>query len=195
MNSFLPDNYERPATSGDNYAKLEDGQNRFRFLSPAVVGFVYWNSENKPVRLTEKPEALPEDIRYENGKPDKVKHFWAFAVWNYKEGKVQILELTQASIQGPIEDLVINGEWGDPTGYDITITKKGQKLDTEYSVQPSPHKPVPAEATVALKATAIDLQALFRGEDPFSPATAQVSRDDANITGSKPNDFKDFGEQ
>jgi hypothetical protein len=46
-----------------------------------------------------------------------------------------------------------------------------------------------------LKATAIDLQALFRGEDPFSSATAQVSRDDANIASSKPNDFKDFGEQ
>jgi hypothetical protein len=45
MNSFLPDNYERPAASGGNYAKLEDGQNRFRFLSPAVVGWLYWNTD------------------------------------------------------------------------------------------------------------------------------------------------------
>jgi hypothetical protein len=169
MNNFLPDNYERPATSGGNYAKLEDGQNCFRFLSPAVVGFVYWNSENKPVRLTEKPEALPEDIRYENGKPDKVKHFWAFAVWNYKEGKVQILELTQATIQGPIEDLVVTPEWGDPTQYDITISKKGQKLDTEYSVQPSPHKPVAADVQGLFEATHVDLSALFDGKDPFAP--------------------------
>jgi len=169
--SFLPDNYERPASSGGNYAKLEDGQNRFRFLSPAIVGWLYWNTENKPVRLKERPETLPDDIRHENGKPDKVKHFWAFAVWNYKEGKVQILELTQASIQGPIEDLVMTEDWGDPTGYDITITKKGQKLDTEYSVQPSPHKPVPTEAVDAYKATPVNLQALFVNEDPF--ATAQ----------------------
>jgi hypothetical protein len=118
--------------------------------------------------LRERPETLPEDIRHENGKPDRVKHFWAFAVWNYKEGKVQILELTQASIQGPIEDLVVTEDWGDPTGYDITITKKGQKLDTEYSVQPSPHKPAPEEALAALKATPVNLQALYEGGDPFA---------------------------
>lgn len=168
MNSFLPENYERPASAGGNYAKLEDGANRFRFLSPAIVGWLYWTTENKPARLRERPEELPQDIRYENGKPDKVKHFWAFAVWNYKEGKVQILELTQASIQGPIEDLVVNAEWGDPTGYDITITKKGQKLDTEYTVQPSPHKAVPDDAAAAYKATPVNLDALFSGGDPFA---------------------------
>jgi hypothetical protein len=98
MSAFLPDNYERPATSGGNYAKLEDGPNRFRILSAAKVGFLYWNTDNKPVRLTEKPETLPEDIRVENGKPDKIKHFWAFVVWSYRESRVQILEITQASI-------------------------------------------------------------------------------------------------
>jgi hypothetical protein len=198
MNSFLPDNYERPATSGGNYAKLEDGQNRFRFLSAAVVGWLYWNTDNKPVRLRERPETLPEDIRHENGKPDRVKHFWSFVVWNYRDSKIQILELTQASIQGPIEDLVTSEDWADPQQHDITISKKGQKLDTEYSVQPSPHKPVPAEATAALDAVQIDLAALFRNEDPFKgPAHAQVASNgnDDKIAGSKPNDFKDFGEQ
>lgn len=175
MNSFLPDGYERPASAGGNYAKLEDGQNRFRILSAAIVGFLYWNTENKPVRLREKPETLPEDIRHENGKPDKVKHFWAFVVWNYKEGRIQILELTQASIQGPIEDLVVTEDWADPRQYDLTISKKGQKLDTEYSVQPSPHKPIPQEAEAALKATPVNLAALFDGKDPFEAAEPKDS--------------------
>jgi hypothetical protein len=188
--SFLPENYERPATSGGNYAKLEDGQNRFRFLSPAIVGWLYWNTDNKPVRLRERPETLPEDIRYENGKPDRIKHFWSFVVWNYREAKLQILELTQASIQGPIEDLVVTPEWGNPTEYDITISKKGQKLDTEYSVQPSPHKPVAEDVAALFKATHVDLPALFDGKDPFAPSEPKD-----NVASSKPNDFKDFGEQ
>jgi hypothetical protein len=179
MNSFLPENYERPATSGGNYAKLEDGANRFRILSVAIVGWLYWNTENKPVRLKEKPETLPEDIRIgADGKPDRIKHFWAFTVWNYREAKVQILEITQASIQGPLEDLVVSEDWGDPKEYDITITKKGQKLDTEYTVQPSPQKPVPADAQAAASVVKVDLQALFSGSDPFASAGDTISAED-----------------
>lgn len=185
-------NYERPAASGGNYAKLEDGANKYRILSEAIVGWQYWNTENKPVRLTERPETIPEDVRMENGKPEKIKHFWAFVVWSYRESKIQILELTQVSIQGPLEDLVMSEDWGDPRGYDITITKKGQKLDTEYTVQPSPHKEAPVEATQMLKTTTVDLKALFRGEDPFGAATARVEREDTQVADNNPfgGDFK-----
>jgi hypothetical protein len=74
--------------------------------------------------------------------------------------------------------------------YDITITKKGQKLDTEYSVQPSPHKPVAADVQGLFEATHVDLPALFDGKDPFASSEPKD-----NIASSKPNDFKDFGEQ
>lgn len=113
-----------------------------------------------------------------------MKHFWAFVVGNYREAKLQILELTQASIQGPIEDLVVTPEWGNPTEYDITISKKGQKLDTEYSVPPSPHKPVAEDVAALFKATHVDLPALFDGKDPFAPSEPKD-----NIASSKPNDF------
>lgn len=53
---------------------------------------------------------------------------------------VQILEVTQATIQSAIANLVSSQEWGNPREYDITVTRKGSKLDTEYTVQPSPHK-------------------------------------------------------
>jgi hypothetical protein len=48
-------------------------------------------------------------------------------------------------------------DWGDPREYNLTINKKGQKLETEYTVQPSPKTPAPAEALAQLKAMAIDL--------------------------------------
>jgi hypothetical protein len=68
----------------------------------------------------------------------RTKHFWAFAVWNYADNAVQILEVTQATILGQSSGLISNTDWGDPRGYDISVIRKGQSLDTEYTVQPSP---------------------------------------------------------
>lgn len=161
--TWLPTDYKRPEPSGGNYFKLQDGQNKLRILSAPILGYVYWTDEKKPVRLKEAPEEAPDDMK----SGGKVKHFWAFAVWNYKEKKVQILELTQVSIQAPITDLVTSEDWGDPQGYDITITRKGKDLDTEYTVQPSPHKATPLEALNAYAETKVDLNALFLGSDPF----------------------------
>ena len=177
MNTFLPPNYERPATGGGNYAKLEDGANRFRILTNAIVGFLYWTRDNKPVRLRTYPAAPPEDMR----EGDKIKHFWAFVVWNYRDAKIQVLEITQATIQGPLEDLVTSEDWGDPKEYDITITKKGQKLDTEYTVMPSKPSAVPIEAGRAYRALRIDLEKLFDGGDPFGgerEATPEITQED-----------------
>ena len=51
------------------------------------------------------------------------------------------------------------------------------------------------EALTLLKATQIDLEALYRSEDPFKgPATVAVADED-QIASSQPNDFKDFGEE
>lgn len=161
--TWLPDNYEKPVASGGNYMKLQDGQNKFRILSAPIIGYEYWTDENKPVRLKEMPENAPEDMKSEG----KLKHFWAFSVWNYKEKRVQILELTQLSIQGPITDLVNSEDWGDPKEYDLTITKKGQKLDTEYTVQPSPHKPITNDVKQAYEDAHIRIEALFEGGDTF----------------------------
>ena len=165
MEGFLPNDYQRP-TSSSSYAKFEDGANRFRFLSPPIIGHEYWTKDSKPVRSRESFKTTPEDARLDDGK-FKPKFFWALAVWNYAKSAVQILEITQASIQGPIEDLVSNDEWGDPREYDITINKKGEGLDTEYTVQPSPKKAVPVDAHRAYRAMKIDLEKLFEGGDPF----------------------------
>src|SRR4051794_4315927 len=118
MSEFLPTDYKRPETPSA-YMKLEDGQNKLRIMSAPLLGWLYWNNDNKPVRLRmdQKPTGRPADMRDD----DKFKHFWALIVWNYKESRLQILELTQASIQGPIEDLAANSDWGDPRDYDLTI--------------------------------------------------------------------------
>ena len=167
---FFPKGYEVPVQAG-NYMKFEDGENTFRVLGKAVVGYEFWNVEGKPVRVAkDKLDTINQnDIRRDpvSGNPEKVKHFWAFPVWNYEAKRLQILQITQSTIMTAIKALVDNAKWGAPQGYDITVTKTGQKLTTEYAVMPNPHAPVPEEAQKALKATHIELERLFTGDNPF----------------------------
>jgi hypothetical protein len=71
--------------------------------------------------------------------------FWAFVVWNFDTKAVEILEITQTTIQTALEELINSEEWGDPLGYGITVNRKGDNLETEYSVVPSPAQPTPTD--------------------------------------------------
>jgi hypothetical protein len=65
-------------------------------------------------------------------------------------------------------DLIANPDWGDPRGYDITVIRKGKSLDTEYTVQPSPHKALHPDIEKAFGEKKLKLEALFDGGDPFA---------------------------
>lgn len=163
-NNFFPsENYEIPVTS--NYLKLTEGEHTFRVLSSAIVGSVYFNKENKPIRSRTPFEEVPSDIKTDG----RINHFWAFVVWNYEAKRVQILEVSQKSIQTQMKALVDNTKWGNPKNYDITITRKGTTMnDTEYTVMPNPHTPVTDDIGTAFIKAQVDLEVLFEGLDPFS---------------------------
>jgi len=167
MNDFLPQNYEVPKGKS-NYFKFEKGKNKFRAISSAVIGYEYWNTENKPVRLKEYPMVLPTDIRTENGVQSEIKHFWAFTVIDRADGLIKIVEITQKGIMRELQSLVSNLDWGMPQGYDITVERTGDKLETKYTVMPSPHKPLTQDEERLIKETPVNLEALFTGADPFN---------------------------
>lgn len=164
--SFLPDGYKVPQSSG-KYLKLRQGENRFRILSSAIVGYVGWNEDGgkrTPIR-----KRVGQAFSTTEVDPDTIKHFWAFFVWNFNEKRVQVFEVTQKKIMGPIAALTRNTNWGDPKGYNIVVDRSGEGLDTEYVVNPEPPQPLPEEAVkswqeVEGKAT---LEALFSNGDPF----------------------------
>lgn len=160
MSNFLEKDYKIPITS--NYMKFLEGDNTFRVMSSAIVGYEYFTTENKPIRSREPFDETP-DIK-KNG---SVKHFWAFVVWNYEAKRIQILELTQKTIMTSIKNKIDNEKWGDPKEYDIVVNRKGSGLDTEYDITPNPHSDTPEEATKAFKARPINLEALYAGDDPF----------------------------
>jgi len=159
--NFLPQDYSAPRSS-NNYMKLLDGENRFRILSQPVLGWEDW-IDKKPVRyrMEDKP-GKP----YDPAKP--LKHFWSFIVFNYAAEDIQVLHLTQASIRHAIEDLCKDSDWGHPSGYDIKIFKKGQMVDTTYTVNPVPHKPLDSYLINCFNDKPCNLEALFDCADPFA---------------------------
>jgi len=161
---FLPKDYDLPK-SGSSYTKLEKGKTKIRIVSAPLLGWIDWTEEEgkkKPLRFAfdQKPE--PIDPK----KP--VKHFWAFTVWNYNASAVQILEITQATIQGAIKTLVESEDWGSPVDYDLTIERTGDSLETKYQTTPTPPKPLTDEIIAKVEEVKIDLSKLLEGEDPFT---------------------------
>jgi hypothetical protein len=165
--SFLPKEYNVPETPSP-YMKFKDGVNRFRILSPAIVGYEYWNTNKKPVRQEKPFDTLPADIQTDkDGMPTSIKHFWAFVVWNYEEKMVQILEITQSTIQRGLK-IKIDNRSGKATENDFIITKSGKDLLTEYDIDVAEASPLAPEIEAAYKAKNINLEALFTGADPFA---------------------------
>jgi hypothetical protein len=159
--NFLPQDYQAPA-SGGGYMKLQDGENRIRILSHPILGWEDWR-DKKPLRFTfDAKPAKPVDSQ----KP--VKHFWAMVVWNYSEEAIQILEITQTTIRNSIEGFCKDADWGAPYFYDIKIIRKGDGMETEYAVNPSPHKPLAPAIKEAFLAKPAWLPALFSNGDPFA---------------------------
>lgn len=167
---FLPEGYEAPKGS-EGYMKFKDGENRFRILSRPILGWLDWK-DKKPLRfrLNAKPEK-PVDPK------QAIKHFWAFVVWNAAEAKVQILEITQVTIQAAIQSLSKDDDWGNPFEYDIKVKRSGSGLETEYSVNPAPKSKLSDEAKSALERMGkINLDALYEGGDPFDAKPVAVDK-------------------
>jgi hypothetical protein len=173
MTEFLPKGYKTPEIQS-NYMELEEGQNTFRILSSAIVGYKWWvdtgEGSRKPLRVR-TAEEVPTEIKNATDNQAKAKHFWAFTVYNYTTKSIQVLELKQQTIMRAIEALVKNVNWGNPKKYDIIIekVKTGSKdWDVEYSVIPEPPTPLDAGIAELAKNIPVNLDALYNGEDPFA---------------------------
>lgn len=173
MDSFLTPGYEVPK-EGSRYMKFLQGPNKIRILAKPILGWVAWTTDDKPVRVPFDQQMPKANLR----PTEKIKHFWAMPVWDYKESKVKILELTQSTIQETLKDLAMNEEWGSPLGYDVTISRKGEKLKTEYTVVASPKKDpniVISQTWAELQTNGFNLHNLFENKDPFGDGEATVA--------------------
>ena len=172
--AFLSNIQPSPAGGSGNYYRFTQGENKFRIVGSSdtsppglIQGMIGWGEDNegnrKPFRWK-----LGEDAPREFA--EKPREFFAFLVWNYEEACVQILELTQAGLKTELVTLAEDKEWGDPRKYDIAIIRNGEGIETSYVMTPKPHKKLDATAVGMVKATPVNLEALYDGGDPFDDA-------------------------
>ncbi len=179
MNDFLPKGYETPE-SERNYMEFAEGMNTFRILSPAIVGYEWFEETGDGGRVPRRvrtEEEVPADVRNAMDDRDRAKHFWAFTVYNYASQSIQVLKLKQKTIMRQIEAYAKNPKWGNPMGYDLTVEKVktgSRERDVVYHVIPEPPSPLDEGIAELAKHIPVRLEALYEGEDPF----AVTDRDD-----------------
>lgn len=169
--SFLPNDYKR-IEAPSHYMKLGEGENTFRVVSHAVIGYEYWTDiagKRTPNRV-KLYEELPKEVQNAVDYQKQAKHFWSFVVVNKTNNEIQILQLTQKTVMQQIQGLVGSKNWGDPREYDIVITKEktgSEAYDVKYSVTPGPKEKLDEGVKALVAAMEIDLGKLFTNEDPF----------------------------
>lgn len=156
-----------------NPSKLEQGKEyRLRFVRPGITGFGGWTVEKKPIRFEFHPEALPPNLAPDLGGKVQLKRFIAGLVYDYTAEDFKILEITQRTLMEQLYKYAKDSDYGDPLGYDIKLTREGEKMDTKYTLVAAPPKPL--EKAIAEKAAEVvcNLQALYDGTDPFADPKA-----------------------
>lgn len=152
---------------------LKEGPVKIRLLSAPVVGYERWTAENKPMRAESLAELLETgaDWRTEDGKANQAKFFASFFIWNHAAKAIQIAVFSQKTIRQQLEALENNEDWGDLTTFDITLSRTDAGEKVTYVVQPSPTKPLPADAVKEwerVQAECVGLAALYSGGDPMT---------------------------
>jgi len=179
--NFFEKGHEIPEKR-NQFMKLEYGKNRLRFVGNPVSGFIFFgkvvredgSETSKPFRKREADgefsieEMINRNVRMnKDGEMESQKYFIASLVYNYQKEKLQVLEITQKSILKALKSYIESEEYGHPSGYDLTVEKKGEGLNTEYTVVVSPPKPLSHEIETALEEVSCDLDKIFDGEYPL----------------------------
>jgi hypothetical protein len=161
--------YDAPASSSSVYLRLKAKGDKARI-----------RIASRPFKFTEQYEATPDRPTRE-----AVAHAWVVIHKELVDGKpVATVKAYKAGamIYGLIYDLVKNPDWGNPTQYDIEITRTEQE-GRYYTVQPLPkpmgpiseaHQKLVDEANLNLHSLFVEREsratenADSTSEDPFA---------------------------
>jgi hypothetical protein len=155
-----------------NPSKLTDKERRVRFVGQGITGWTSWTTDDKPVRWEEKPAELPDNLKPDLGGKISVKRFLATLVYDYESEEFKIFEITQKSLMEQLFKYIKDSDYGDPTEYDIKLSKTGSGKETSYSLVAAPPKLIAKDITARFNELTCNLNALFDGEDPFADPKA-----------------------
>jgi len=171
---FFDKTYEVPKNDG-GYMKFKQGENIFRILAPAVMGWEDWKQDGDkkvPVRTKWEGEQS-KPVAINSKRP--VKHFWAFPVYTYGRKTIEVLEITQNGIQNSIYTSHCEERFGNPMGYDLKVIRTGEGLETKYEVLAMPPEAMDSKIGVLFAETPVNCEALFTNDDPFEKKEGVVT--------------------
>lgn len=131
--------YKVPESDGGLYHSFEDG-----------VTYV--------VRIASEPVVMQSEFVDQKTGESTLSTKYAWVIWNVESKTAQIMKLPVTAYR-QIAALATDDEYGDPTNYNLKITRTGTGLETKYSVVASP-KQMPlkdVEADAPAKTKEIDL--------------------------------------
>jgi hypothetical protein len=170
-NPFSQD-YAEPTQIG-NYLKLTEGVHLIRILTPKTEVVSYFTE------FAETPDGKKQKICYPDlgngqmpmsstGEPTKL--VWSFIIYNKNLKKVQVAEFSQKAIRNFLHTIVSGQIKNDWSKFDIQITRKGQGLDTEYTLLTGDTEELSIEEReICVNSySKINLSKMEKGEDPFA---------------------------
>tara|TARA_R100000781_G_scaffold108815_1_gene73521 strand:- start:1838 stop:2422 length:585 start_codon:yes stop_codon:yes gene_type:complete len=177
------------AGSGGGYlnpSKIQSGTSvRFALLDDNPLEFFeVWGEASdgsvKPFRFRNEP--TPEDIEVEFGSdytrrlnregsaPEQAKFAIAVPVFNHDAGSVQVLQVSQKSINREFDSISQMDDYSNLLEWDFVLGKEGNGLNTEYSLRAVPRKKGSQDGINAAweesKSGGFDISRLLSGGNP-----------------------------
>ncbi len=167
-------------------SKLGDGES-YRIAIVSDAPLEYWTvwgendeGQKKPFRFSAEPSAeditaelgdFKQRMNYEGTALEAPKFGLSFFCFDYADSKIKVFEITQKTLIKEIDKLSQDEDYADIHAWDLKVNRTGLKMNTEYSILPSPRKKGSDEeikaAWSAAEESGYDLQQLLVGGNPF----------------------------
>lgn len=193
--AFISANAAKQASGGGGNggyltaSKLGDGEH-YRIAIVSESPLEYWTvwgecEEDgkvikKPFRFAAEPSAadieaelgdFKQRMNYEGTQLEAPKFGLSFFCFDYADSKIKVFEITQKTLIKELDKLSQDEDYADIHAWDLKVNRTGLKMNTEYSILPSPRKKGSDEeikkASDAAQEAGYDLSQLLVGGSPF----------------------------
>ena len=193
--AFISANAAKQASGGGGNggyltaSKLGDGEH-YRIAIVSESPLEYWTvwgesdedgkSIKKPFRFSAEPSSadieaelgdFKQRMNYEGTQLEAPKFGLSFFCYDYADSKIKVFEITQKTLIKELDKLSQDEDYADIHAWDLKVNRTGLKMNTEYSILPSPRKKGSDEeikaAWSAAEEAGYDLSQLLVGGNPF----------------------------
>ncbi len=149
-----------------SFYSLEQGQNEFRIVSDFAWGYKYNFENREEAEEKEYPFYKLSDKKVQENR-HKLNLSAAMVLYDYETEQLMSFNIHQKNILNAIKGYAENDKYGDPTGYDLVITKTGEGRETRYQVIANPPEELPKKVKKALDEVEIKMENVYEGESPI----------------------------